>query len=264
MQEEKKRLFFGFSVEAPWLEKYPKGRIIEPPYRHITTAFLGNIGYQELFNRLPTIPHPPFDLGPAGWVNELLFLPHKEKRVTAYHIEWLTKEGEIKTFHQDLQTWVEQQGYPIDKRPFLSHLSIARAPFDQPEWEKSFEPFPLYLSGFHLYESIGNLRYEPLWSLFFQPPFEEIEHTADIGFHIYGRSYAELYVHAALALSFKYPSFIRFLSKERPKDLNTAVRMLNQMLSSCDLERGCPFKAISYHGEVKEGDILRWEMIVDV
>jgi RNA 2',3'-cyclic 3'-phosphodiesterase len=37
------------------------------------------------------------------------------------------------------------------------------------------------------------------------------------------------------------------------------------MVTASDVEVGCPFKAVSYHGEIHESNgLLQWEMIVDV
>jgi RNA 2',3'-cyclic 3'-phosphodiesterase len=51
-----------------------------------------------------------------------------------------------------------------------------------------------------------------------------------------------------------------------PEGIDQLVIALNQAVSQEDQERGCPFKAVSFHGEIhqEEGQLLTWEMIVDV
>ncbi|NGX37113.1 MAG: RNA 2',3'-cyclic phosphodiesterase [Chlamydiae bacterium] len=265
MTEEIKRLFFGLSVHAPWPMSYPNGRIIEEESRHITLAFLGNHPFAKLKQELQHFPSPEFPIGPVGICDELLFLPVDKPRVVAHHISWLTDGEKIESLHLATLDWLEKLGYHVDRRPFLSHLSIARSPFQQKEWKEVFEILPVLITGVHLYESMGNLRYSKIWSLPFLSAFEEFEHTADIAFHLRGLSFSDLYFHGALAMSFKFPPFLEFLKREEMRDLNHVIQALNLMISSCDLEMGCPFKAVSYHGKVKEEKgLLQWEMVVDV
>lgn len=266
MNEEKRRIFFGFSVEAPWQSTYPKGRIIAEATRHITFAFLGNILYPPLEKELVHFPPPDFKIGPTGLCDRLLFLPKKEPRVVALHVSWLSGKEKIASFHQTVLHWLESLGYPVDRRPFLPHITIARAPFEEADWEKTFEKLPTMITGIHLYESLGGLHYQTIWKLPLLPPFEEFEHTADIGFHVRGNSLQELYHHGALAMSFKFPPFLSFIKQEEIQDIQDIIRLLNKKIAECDLEIGCPFKAVSYHGKIRidSDQMMHWEMIVDV
>ncbi|MBS0629231.1 MAG: hypothetical protein JSS30_03285 [Verrucomicrobia bacterium] len=262
MNEGEKRLFFGFSIEEPWPHSYPRGRIIEENSRHLTLAFLGDVPFSRLRNALPQFPDPPVSLGPAGICDKLLFLT----RVVAQHVTWLVDDAPLLAFQQTVCQWLETLGYPIDRRPLLPHITLARAPFVEKEWERWFEPLPCIVTGIHLYESIGNLTYHSLWEIPLTRPFEEIEHTADIAFHVKGKNPAELYLHAALALSFKYPPFLKFIETGPVGDLNQVIKELNRMIAQCDLSTGCPFKAVSYHTKLKQCQegFINWEMIVDV
>jgi len=260
-----RRIFFGFSIEAPWPSSYPEGRLVTEEVRHVTLAFLGNVEFAKLEEALESIPLPNFPIGPVGTSDKLLFLPEKTPRVVAHHVYWLSGEGNLSTYHEQLLGWLEGIGYSVDRRPLLPHVTVARAPFDQDEWEKSFAPLPMRVSGVHLYESLGNLTYESIWERPFLQPFEEFEHTADIAFHVRGKTEQELYVHAALALGFHFPPFLTFFEEREIQDHNDVIYALNQMLSRCDLEMGCPFKAVSYHGKIEsEENLLNWEMVVDV
>ncbi len=257
-----KRLFFGLEVEAPWPLHYPRGRILAEEDRHITLAFLGETDWEELEKKLDLIPGLPFAVGPAGIATKLLFLPERTPRVVSLDVHWLTQENALLRFQKTLADFLKIE----DKRPFLSHLTVARAPFHPQEWEKAFEMLPVIVKGFHLYESIGNLRYPSLWSKALLPAFEEFEHTADIAFHIRGQTLEELYLHAAVALGFKYPPLLAYLKPHTFADLSDVVRALGALVALTDQEKGCPFKAVSYHGEVRQdaSGTLHWEMIVDV
>lgn len=259
-----RRLFFGFSVNAAWPMTYPKGRIIDEASRHLTLAFLGNISFDRIENALKEFPKPNFFLGPVGLCDRLLFLPEITPRVVAYHVSWISDGGKLGSYHDQVLQWLKGLGFSIDKRPFLPHITLARTPFTENEWESAFESLPVIVTGIHLYESMGNLRYHSIWELPLIPAFEEFEHTADIAFTIRGKNYEELYQHAAVAMSFKYPQFLSFLEERKPQELNQVVQALNKMLSLCDQEIGCPFKAVSYHGALKEKEYLEWEMVVDV
>jgi len=258
MQEGEKRVFFGFSIEEPWPHLYPKGRILDETSRHLTFAFLGNVPYVNLEKNLDHFPKPSFDVGPVGICDDLLFL----KKVVAQHVKWLLNDESITSFQSAVQKWLSTLGFSLDPRPHLPHVTIARAPFEEEEWRSWFEPLPCMATGIHLYESVGNLTYQSIWEIPLLKPFEEIEHTADIAFHIRGKSLQQLYLHAAIAMSFKFPPFLHYIKTDHVEDLNQVVKGLNQMIAQCDLEIGCPFKAVSYHTHLIDEE--NWEMIIDV
>jgi 2'-5' RNA ligase len=258
-----KRLFFGAEITAPSTQEPLSGRLIDPTYRHLTLAFLGNTSFSKLEEQLSLFPKPVFRVGLVGVCDRLLFLPPEHSRVVAGHVSGLEK---LKLFHDSLSAWLEERGYPIDRREFLPHVSLARAPFDPEEWEKQFTPFPVVISAIHLYESTGNLNYVPLWSYPLLPPFEEFAHTADIAFHIRGASLPEIHLHAQIALAFKFPPLLAYFAEDLCSDLDDIIIALNATIARADQEAGCPFKAVSFHGKVvqDENKILHWEMIVDV
>lgn len=262
MREDEKRLFFGFSIEQPWPSAYPPGRVIDENSRHLTLAFLGNVPYAPLQKNLDRFPQPPFRIGPAGICDRLLFF----RKVVAQHVAWCTGGEKLGSYQAALQETLSSLGYPIDPRPLLPHVTLARAPFEEKAWTKWFEPLPLIVTGIHLYESSGNLSYRSIWEIPLLPPFEEIEHTADIAFHILGETPEELYLHAAIAMGFKFPPVLRYIEKAPVESLNEAIKRLNKMITQCDLEWGCPFKAVSYHTHTthEPQGPLAWEMIVDV
>lgn len=260
-----KRLFFGLSIQAPWPQKLPRGRIIQEEMRHLTLAFLGNIEYEQVEKALFSLPLPQFSTAPVGVVDRILFLPPETPRVAALAIEWLTKKEAMNRYLETFYEWLAEHEFSHDLRSPLPHITIARSPFVEKDWESALTPFPLFTPALHLYESLGHSEYQSLWHYSIPLPFEEFTQTAHIGFILRGSTLQELYVHAAAAMSFSHPPFIRFLLKREPEDFLDIIRMLNAMIAHCDAEEKCPFKSVSYQGTMREmNGQLEWEMIVDV
>lgn len=256
-----KRLFLGLSCEAPWPQSYPKGRILEENGRHITLAFLGNAELPDMTQA----PPPTFTAGQAILADKLLFLPELKPRVAALHVNWLSGRDLVLKYRSAIYEWLIALGYQLDKRPFTPHVTLARAPFDESEWERHLTPIPMITTGIHLYESIGNLRYAPIYSIPLIKPFIEIDHTADRAYIIRGANFQELYIHAATAISFEYPPLITYISDSIPNSLDEVVKQLNQLVAICDQQQGCPLKAVSYHGTLAKGENgMEWEMVIDV
>ena len=242
---ENKRLFFGAQVSAPWPPSLPSGRIIEESSRHLTLLFLGNAPP-------PPFSPPPFPVGPVGICNRLLFLPQQHPRVVAYHVHWL--DDKLQNYHKT-----------ISHEELLSHVTLARAPLDVPAWQASFYKIPLFIKAFHLYESVGSLTYKPLSSFPLIAPFEEFEHTADIAFHIRAEKPRDLLLDAQIALAFKFPQLLPYFSQSEASTLEEIVPLLNKVIAKADAAIGCPFKAVSFSGNIESRkSLLHWEMIVDV
>lgn len=265
--DDTKRLFFGAQVEAPWPREYPQARIIDEKMRHITLAFLGQNSLSHLQTLLSSIPHPTFHIGPTGIADELIFLPPKMSRVAAVCVKWLETPFQLNAYQKTLCDWLNAQDYSLDERPFFPHITIARSPFEKKDWQEKFSPLPFYVRGIHLYESIGNLQYRSIWQWLLLPPFEELEHTADIAFLVRGTTLQELYLHAQVALAFEFPPLIHFFDIDHlPNSLDEIIISLNAIVTKTDTEFGCPFKAVSFHGKIKNDpqNFFFWEMIVDV
>jgi RNA 2',3'-cyclic 3'-phosphodiesterase len=264
---QKVRLFFGAEVMAPWPHEFPGGRTIPEDSRHITLAFLGDVSLDEFTPKLRDFPVPAFSAGPVGRIHRCLFLPPRNPRVVAYEVEWLEWGEELKNFYGELKEWLLRCEQRVDQRDLLSHITVARKPFRQREWRHSFEPLPVMIGDLHLYQSVGKLTYRPVWSYPLIRPIEEIEHTADIAFIVRGKNLAQLLLHAEIALSFKFPPFVEaILPGADPQSLEEIVEELNRLIQLVDSEQGCPFKAVSFSGEIslQPSGMLEWEMIVDV
>lgn len=262
-----KRLFFGFAVHAPWPEILPSGRLLHQEDLHTTIAFLGNVSYEKVTALLSEIPKPPFTLGLAGYFDRCLFLPESTPRCVSWHQRWW-ESTPIKQYHYSLIAWLEQRHFSMRKESeFLAHVTLCRQPFHRGEWKRSFTPLPFYIGDLHLYESLGSLSYKPLWSYPLRPPFEEIEHTADIAFLVRGTTIHQIYEHAQTAISFRYPQLTPYFScRKTVENLDDLIIELNKQITTADRKSGCcPIKAVSFHGELcKHEDALTWEMIVDV
>lgn len=263
-----KRLFFGLSIEAPWPLKFPAGRLLEEPFRHLTLAFLGETDLSKIVEILPSIPPFPQKIALAGRFDQLLFLPPRHPHVVAWQIEWLREGTLLDQYQHTLTESLKNSGIAIsEKNFFLPHVTICRSPFDIKPWKKNFSPLPLFTSALHLYESLGYSRYQSLWSQPLIPPFVEIEHAADIAFRVSGESFQHLYLNAALAIAFNFPPFLDYIVPSQViSSLDMCIIALNDALSRLDVEMGSPFKAISFHGdaEILESGLMQWEMIVDV
>lgn len=262
-------LFYGLEVATPWPESYPKGRLIPEEGRHQTLSFLGPLSMEKRGEFLAFPPRLPLHsalLGAAGYFDSLLFLPPERARVIALRPRFLSGEHELLTLAFQLQEALLMRGCQIDSRPLLPHVTLARTPFNREDWERSFQPLPFFFRSLHLYESLGELNYHPLTTLPLPLPIEELEHTADVAFRLRGKNLTQLALHAQLALAFLAPSFLELL-EEKPvvAKLVDLVQLLNRKIFDADRKFGSPFKAVSQAGELKqEGDLLIWEMIIDV
>jgi hypothetical protein len=237
-----KRLFIGLQAEAPWPDTYPKGRLLEEKDRHLTLKFLGPIeenAIETLWKGVKSLP----TVGFGGVFDKPFFTTH----TAGWHVQ----------LPPSFDTY-------IDDSSFLPHVTCARGPFRFQEWEKAFSPLPVLFYRLHLYESLGFSKYAPLKTQEALPPFEEIEHTADIAFLVRGCTPHEIYWHAKLALSFRDPHLL-LTPHLNPSSLEDLIAALNGHIQECDRTFGTPFKAVSYHGSLvpSEGH-LAWEMIVDV
>jgi len=263
---ENKRLFFGFDVACPWPERLPPGRLLAEPDRHLTLAFLGSGDEEKLSADLSVFSGLPFSIGLSAIFDHPLFLPRKSPRVAAWRIHWLEGGELFSRFQHGFVDWLRERGWePKGVRDeFLPHVTIARKPFGILQWKEAFRKQPLFIRDFCLYESLGGLRYRACWRCPVLAPFDEIEHTADIAFIVRGTSIQNLFLHAQTALSFHFPQLLDYFSFGEVGSLEGIVEALNRMIGKADAEIGSPFKAVSYHGNLKGMEILEWEMIVDV
>lgn len=261
-----KRLFFGFDIVSVWPQHYPEGRLIAEEYRHMTFAFLGSSDFEKLKSHLHEIPLPDFKVGSVGQFDQPLFLPPHHPHVVAWKVLWLEESRKLLHFYNQLHVWLDQIGCPTEQRQgFLPHVTLCRPPFHVHEWKKSFHPLPMRIGSFHLYESLGHLQFSKLWTHPLLPAFEEIEHTADIAYIIHAEDLKSIFTHAQTALCFSFPPLLSFLTPPAEfHSIEEIVMELNEIIRRADQEIGVPFKAVSFHGKLKQEELYHWEMIVDV
>ncbi|MBN1914803.1 MAG: hypothetical protein JW769_02810 [Parachlamydiales bacterium] len=261
------RLFFGFSVEAPWPDSFPSGKIIFPEFRHLTVAFIPEYSgkVEELVSLVPSFP---FSLGKVGLFHRCVFLPKREMRVVAWEGRWLDGGEEVTDWQNRLiAKLVEKKIIENLQRETLFHMTISRGKFSPIEWEKSFFPLPMMITHIQLYESLGNSHYRILWKHPFIRPFEGREHTADMAYIIRGRDLKEIFHHAFIALAFSFPMLSSYY-KPMPSrsSLEEIIIDLNTIVADVDREIGIGIKAVSFHGQLqkKNDRFFEWEMVIDV
>ncbi len=255
-----KRLFFGFEVYAPWPEDLPDARTLKAKHRHLTIAFLGDTSYKQIRSLIPKMPKPPFRVGPAAVSDACLCLPRRDPRVVTWHVNPFG-EDTIADYQKEVVAFLEEKGYPIDKREFLKHITLGRSPFKEKEWKKNFRPLPLYLKNLHLYESFKDLRYEPIWTHDLLPPFKEVKEGV---FHLHGESFQQIFLNAQIALAFKCPSLLPFLDPHyQVRNLHDGGIRLRAILNKAHGKGVIGVPDIIFPDEGKqEGGLLTWELWV--
>ncbi len=265
IEQLKKRVFLGIEIEAPWPE-LPKGRCLDPLHRHLTLAFVGAAPLEQLECFLRNFPPPLFQIGFAGRFDKCVVLPKHHPRVCAWQVEWLEDVQALLTYRRQCIDQLITCNLSVDeKKAFYPHVTLCRSPFNALEWKESFSPLPFITKQVHLYESLGHSRYQPIKSYAVLPPFEEVEHTADLAFLVRGHSLNNLYIHAVIALAFVYPPLLHFFEVAEMQSLEEVVILLNRIVTQTDSAIGAPFKAVSFHGKLAAApEYLEWEMIIDV
>jgi RNA 2',3'-cyclic 3'-phosphodiesterase len=267
---DRKRIFYGLEIKAPWPENLPEGRFLFEVDRHITLAFIGDIDFHSAETILKGTPLPSRKVGFGGFFDECLFLPPIHPRCVSWHVDWFSGKEDILTYQHELTSYLVHHKLLSEndlKRGFLPHVTICRKPFHMNSWKNNFHQLPFITTNIHLYESVGKSHYSPIWSFPLLPPFEEIDHTADIAFTIRGDTVHEVYLHACLALAFEHPPILRFMDGNYPiSTVDDIVIALNELITKSDSEEGCPLKAVSFHSPIEStpNHTLTWEMIVDV
>jgi RNA 2',3'-cyclic 3'-phosphodiesterase len=262
------RIFFALGLASPWKEQEPPGRYIERALRHITLLFIREITEERITELIPSIPLPSFKIAPSGIFDKVVPLPYKRPNVISYHAHLYTHFEELKKYKNSLLSFLERRGIilKIQDKDFLPHASLCRRPFTIPEWRKEFSKLPFFGSKIVLYESLGNSNYRTLWRYDLISPFSEIEHTADIAFHIRGEKFFHLYVNGFIALAFAHEKLADyFLENEKIESLDDVIIALNKIITNLDIAEGSPFKAVSFQSSITHKEnFLEWEMIVDV
>lgn len=251
-----KSLFIGLRALLPPL-CLPKGRYLEPSDLHLTLSFLGNKDAEATLKILSSFDFKWSGFAPLGICEKILFLGE----VAAFDCAIITKQERVNQIKKELDTLFSL----TDLKSFIPHITLARKPFDQKQWEKFSQKTPAIFTHLHLYQSLGFSKYAPLFTLDFPLPFEEVHHTADYAYHVYGETFTTLYLHAIYAISYKFPSLFPFAAFKDCSDIDQVIFELNRWISTADITIGSELKAVSYHHDITfDHGIMRWEMILDV
>lgn len=258
MGTDEKRLFFGFEAHAPWPESLPDANTLKAKHRHLTLAFLGNTSYKKIRALIPKMPKPPFRVGPVALSDACLCLPKRHPNVVTWHVDPFGPDPLLE-YQQELASFLEQEGYEMETREFLKHITLGRSPFKEKEWKKSFRPLPLYFHHLHLYESFKGHRYEPIWTHDLLPPFEEVKPGY---FKLHGESFQQVFLNAQVALAFKFPELLPFLDQEyQVRNLHDGGIRLRTILYQAGREANIPIRDALFpdDGHQAKG-ILTWDL----
>jgi 2'-5' RNA ligase len=263
-------LFFAFSIEAPWIHQFPKGKIIEKSLRHMTLAYLGDLDFFSHKTVLENIPKPAFSVGKTGIFTRCLFLPEREPRAIAWLVDFLENQSVVTAYHKKLFGYLIDQNLLSkngERNSDLPHVTIARNPKSLEDWKNCFSELPFYIKSLVLYESLGNSLYKELWSYPFLCPFEELKQSADLAFIIRGETLQEIFFNAKIALAFHLPGLVCFfpiLGEVVVKSLEEIIFLLNRLIAKADQKLGSPFKSVSCHGKLEKTKTgYTWALIVD-
>jgi len=129
-------------------------RLAKPEQLHVTLAFIGHVGPDELEAAATVVREVPPELGGESLVSGLLPLPSKGRaRVMALEIR---DDGEVfrRLFDRVMTGLESAQVMRREKRPYRPHLTIGR--FRKPrsvEPKSDWEPVRLPVESVNLYES---------------------------------------------------------------------------------------------------------------
>jgi hypothetical protein len=271
-QEGTIRCFIGFAVEGPW----PASTLRESlrlSDRHLTILFLGQQPRTVLLERCRRW-HPQLWSGPLLKAESWLRLPQEDPHVLALASAPCTQADALihlidegRALFDPALPSDDQMGRPggHGQTPgwsWLPHVTVSRDP------DQQADPLalPLWCADLHLYHSLPNRTYEPIWTWPIPRAFEEFDHPADRAFRCRGRTWPELTLALLWALSQQVPALVQGAALcAQASSQADAVRILNQLLSEADARSPIPWKAVTFHGRVEQHlEGMVWEVVVDV
>jgi 2'-5' RNA ligase len=254
----KSRLFFGFEITAPPKLKLPPARHLHEKDRHITFAFLGDVDLNALLEHLQRFPAPEFGLGLVGEFSEVAFFPSHHPHAVVWKVQFHHKERAVRTFHHDLNKWLKVIGFrPVDpEREWVPHVTMGRQRFEQSKWREHFMPLPFVATKFHLYESVGDLKYEPRWSYVLESPFEDSEE----GLKVRGKTLQEILLHAQVGLSLKFPELWEYCQEASVlRHYRDLLTHLNKSIQGARGKFELPIHSVhAEEGVMEVGALLEW------
>ena len=146
MADERHRVFFAVwpdngirdlivAASRPWQSRFPF-RWTSPDKLHLTLAFIGDVGPDRLATLLSlgdTLPAPSFDVS----LDSLELWRRPEVLCLAASHTPAALQG----FVDRLNAILEAAGFPVEKRPYKPHLTLARRARQRPEPAAPLPPF---------------------------------------------------------------------------------------------------------------------------
>ena len=263
-KEENKRVFFAFEAFSPWPQNLPEGRKLESTDRHLTIAFLGNIHYPSLEKILSNTPLPKIKVGIVGKFDRCLFLPPKRPNVVAWHVKWFDEEYDLGIYQKEMADWLGDNGFSVRINPkgFLPHATLSRRPFKYHEWREAFQVIPVVIKDIHLYESVGKLRYKPLWSHHLLAPFDITKTDTEYRLVIRGENLTQLFHHCLTAIAFQYPYILRRYGETLSiSEFSDLLPNINAILKKAAKKIPLPFQELQTIREPEKNDegVFSWE-----
>lgn len=260
------RCFVAFSVSGPWPD-WDLQKPLLPPFRHLTLAFLGQRDRVQVLQQAQAW-RPSLQVAPLLAADRWSLLPDRNPHVLALSTPLATQQMQVQQVRRNccqafgLQLPIPHDGEQEGSWDWHPHVTVSRDPKVIPSWA----PLPLVCGDLHLYESLPDRVYRPIYSWAVAPAFEEFEHPADRAYRCRGSSWAELCLSLLWALAQEVPSLV--VQAPRCNDVRShaeAVALLNQILSEADASGPIPWKAVTFHGSIHQQTLpWIWEVVIDV
>lgn len=261
VQQDHKRLLFGFETHAPWPEGLPEVKTLKAKHRHLTLLYFGDVSYKKLHDEIRYMPKPPFRVGPVAISDSCLCLPKRSPDIVTWHVDPFG-EDPINDYQQTLVEYFAEHDYDFEKKKYIKHITIGKSVPLKKEMKKHFKPLPLYCSNLHLYESLKGDQYEPIWTYDLLPPFEEQEGGQ---FLLYGESFQQVFLNAQIALAFKFPELVPFLDASyQVRNLHDGGIRLTTLLETAYRAIKIPIEKVTFpdNGKQEKG-LLSWPLHVE-
>ena len=168
-------MFWGFELAIDWPALPQDGRIVSSESRHATIAFLGNIDLSIIKNYAERYK-PEVDSVLSGHIDKFVSLPNMSKPRVLCLSGRLDDESKTLKVVDQIKNDMMNLGIKIEKRKWLFHVTVARAPFKNKNiaslameyWRKNTQGAEsranFYFKNICLYQSLPGLKYEKLYS----------------------------------------------------------------------------------------------------
>ena len=187
----------------------------------------------------------------------------------AWHVKWFDEEYDLGTYQKELADWLEDNDFKVRLNPkgFLPHVTLSRRPFKYHEWREAFQVLPVIIKDFQLYESVGKLRYKPLWSYHLPEPFVINKTETEYQLTLRGENLLQLFHHCLTALAFKHPEILRRYREEVSiNELSDVVSNINTIIEKARKKISLPYSMLESVSEpANNGDgVLTWDVILPI